>query len=79
MTIASTPGSDMHQPQDSKTRQTTVNPSVAGITQSTPEEELHGNDRLVITENSADITGNDTPAQQPSVSSSLVTVGCRYI
>ena len=35
---------------------------------------MHGNDRLVITENLADVTDNDTPAQQPSVSSSLATV-----
>ena len=73
-TTASTPGFDMHQPQDSNTGQSNVNPLVAGITQSTPEEELHGNNKLVITENSADVTGNDTPAQQPSASSSLATV-----
>ena len=73
-TTVSTPGFDMYQPQDSNTGQSNVNPSVAGITQSTPEDELHGNDKLVITENSADVTGNNTPAQQPSVSSSSATV-----
>ena len=64
----------MHQPQVPNTGQSNTNPSVAGITWSTPEEELHSNDKLVITENSADVIGNDTPAQQPSTSSSLATV-----
>ena len=72
--MASTPGFDMHQPHDSNTVQSNVNPSVAGITRSTPEEELYGNYKLVITENSTDLTCNDTPAQQPSASISLVTV-----
>ena len=64
----------MHQPPDSNTGQSNVNYSVAGITRSTPDEKLHGNNKLVITENPAEVTGNGTPAQQPSVSSSLVTV-----
>ena len=73
-TTASTPGSDMHQPPDSNTGQSNVNYSVAGITRSTPDEKLHGNNKLVITENPAEVPGNGTPAQQPSVSSSLATV-----
>ena len=46
---------DIHQPQATNTGQSNINPSVAGITLSTPEDELHGNDRLVITESSADV------------------------
>ena len=59
-TTASTPGSDMHQPPDSNTGQSNVNYSVAGITRSTPDEKLHGNNKLVITENPAEVPGNST-------------------
>ena len=71
---ATTSESDIHQPQATNTGQSNINPSVAGITQSTPEDELHGNNRLVITESSADILRDHTPAQQPSTSSSLAIV-----
>ena len=74
-TTAPTPESDMHESQDSNTGQTNTKPAT-GITRSTLEKETLGNYMLVTTGNPADpeVLGKDIPAQQPSASSSLVSV-----